>query len=457
MALAEDVQSRLQTQVEELLAQRDYVSLRQILLPEEAVDIADLALELEGLELATFFRLLSKDQAAEVFVYLSSDQQEELIKLYSDQELSEILDGLYNDDLVEILDELPAQVAKRVLKQADPSRRDLVNRLLQYPEESAGSIMTTEYMKLSQAMTVAEALDKLRNIKQRVEMIYTCFVTNDSRVLEGVVYVADLLRARDDQYLWEIMNRQPHFARTTDDQEEVARIFRDFDLLALPVVDTEHRLVGIVTVDDAVEVFVEEVSEDHAYMAAMQPAEIPYPETSVFNNARRRIFWLMLLMLSGTLNALILRHYEAVYVALPMLVALMPLLTAAGGNAASQTTSVAIVASATGDIKAQDFTRVVWKELRISLICGLALATTNAALVFFRNEHNATLALAIFIAFLATIVMAKVMAVILLFTAKALHLDPAMVVAPVITTVVDICALLLYYGVAGRLFHISLY
>lgn len=456
MALQNDVQTRLWDQVEDLLAKHDYVSLRQLLLPEEAVDIADLASELSGLDLATFFRLLSKDQAAEVFVYLSSDQQEELIKLYSDQELSEILDGLYNDDLVEILDELPAQVAKRVLKQTDSSRRDLVNRLLQYPEDSAGSIMTTEYMKLSQGMTVAEALYKLRHINQRVEMIYTCFVTDASRVLEGVVYVADILRARDDQFLWEIMNREPHFVQTTDDQEEVAKVIRDYDLLALPVVDTEHRLVGIVTVDDAVEVFVEEVTEDHAYMAAMQPAETPYPETTVLDNARRRIFWLLLLMISGMLNATILRHYEAVYVALPMLVAMMPLLTAAGGNAGSQTTSVAIVAYATGDITGHDFGRVLWKEFRISLICGLSLASVNAAIVYLRNGHSGTLSLTIFISFLATIMMAKVMAVILLYLAKALHLDPAMVVSPVITTVVDICALLLYFGIAAWLFNISL-
>ena len=456
MALQEDVKTRLWDQVEALLAKRDYAGLRQLLLPEEAVDIADLAIDLHGLDLATFFRLLTKDQAADVFVYLSSDQQEELIKLYSDQELSEILAGLYNDDLVEILDELPAQVAKRVLKQTDPSRRDLVNRLLQYPEDSAGSIMTTEYMKLSQNMTVAEALYKLRHINQQIEMIYTCFVTNASRVLEGVVYVADILRARDDQYLWEIMNRQPHYVQTTDDQEEVARVIREFDLLALPVVDAEHRLVGIVTVDDAVEVFVEEVSEDHAYMAAVQPAETPYPETTVLDNARRRILWLLLLMLSGTLNAIILRRYEAVYLALPMLVAMMPLLTAAGGNAGSQATSVAIVAYATGDISGHDFGRVLWKEFRISLICGLALASVNAALVFARNDHSLTLALTIFISFLATIVMAKLMAVILLYLAKALRLDPAMVVSPVITTVVDICALLLYYGIAARLFNISL-
>ena len=222
------------------------------------------------------------------------------------------------------------------------------------------------------------------------------------------------------------------------------------------MVDTEHRLVGIVTVDDAVEVFVEEVNEDHAYMAGAQPAETTYPETSVLDNSRRRIFWLLLLMLSGMLNATILRHYEAVYVALPMLVAMMPLLTAAGGNAGSQTTSVAIVAYATGDITGHDFFRVLWKEFRISLICGLALASVNAAIVYFRNGHSVTLALTIFISFLATIIMAKVMAVILLYLAKALHLDPAMVVSPVITTVVDICALLLYYGIAAWLFNISL-
>ncbi len=453
--MTEEIFEQKQKELNQLLEERNYPAIQASLMEEEAVDIAELFEELGEQNLALVFRILPKDLASEVFVHFSNKTQELLLLAYSDEEISEVVAGLYNDDLVEILEELPASVAKRVLSRTDPERRKLVNRLLQYEDGSAGSIMTTEYMRLEARMTVKEALHKLRTIKTRVEMIYTCFVTTSDRILEGVISVADLLRAADEEKVADIMEADPHFVITSEEQGEVSNLFQRYDLLALPVLDHEERLVGIITVDDALDVLVQETSEDQSHMAAVQATSTPYLETSVLDNVKRRLFWLMLLMLSGTLNAFVLQFYEPVYVALPVLVALMPMLTSTGGNAASQTNSVTIVAMSMDEISERDAFRVLWKEFRVGLICGFILALANGGFVYLRFGRDARLALCIFVSFFITIIVSKCLAAALPFLARAVKLDPAMVVSPLITTIIDILSLFIYYGTAARLFKLG--
>lgn len=441
-------------ELEELLDQKAYTEVRRLLLEEEAADIAELAEILDLNQLAAVFRMLPKDTASDVFVYLSPDLQKNLIATYTDEQISEVLEGLFNDDLVDILEELPAHVAKHLIKNSPPDRRRQINFLLQYPDESAGSIMTTEYVHLRSGMTVGEAIHKLKTIKQRVEMIYTCFVTDNGRILQGVITVANILRADDNEIIGDIMDDEPLFVRTHDDQEDVARVIRESDLLALPVLDSESRLVGIVTADDVIDVMIQELSEDHQYMGGMQTTELPYPETTVWGNAKRRIFWLMLLMLSGSLNAILLQHYTPIYLAVPALVGIMPRLTSAGGNAASQTSSVEIVALSVGEIDFPDIFKVIWHEFQVSLVCALVLSVLNFAITYFRYGHDIKLATTVGISFLVTIVLSKVLASILPFLATAIKLDPAMVVSPLITTVVDIVALVIYYRIAALLFNL---
>ncbi|MDO5016303.1 MAG: magnesium transporter [Eubacteriales bacterium] len=453
--LNEELEAKLY-EVRHLLEIKAYPQLQKFLAGEEPIDIAAIAEEMQEENLSLMFRILPKDLASDVFVHLSRDSQETLIDAYSDAELNVVLNGLFNDDLAEMLEELPASVAQRVLRQTDPARRQEVNRLLQYRERSAGSVMTTEYMRLEAKMTVAQAFHKLKSISTRIEMIYTCFVTDETRILQGVISVADLLRADDSDLVQNLMDDSPHFVYTEDEQEEAALIMQRYDLLALPVLDKEKRLVGIITIDDAMEVLREEATGIHSHMAAVRPNEEPYPDTSVWDNIKGRLPWLLILMISGSLNALILQRFEAVYLALPVLVTFMPMLTCTGGNAASQTSSVEIVAMSTGDIDFSDILKVVWKEIRVALLSGSAIAGMVGVIIYFSEGRNLRLTLSLVLSFLAVVVLAKVVASILPFLAKALKLDPAMVVAPLVTTLVDILGIAIYYWLAAWSFNISL-
>ena len=397
------------------------------------------------------FRMLPKDMAAEVFANLDAEDVETLIHDYSDKEVAELVDGLYNDDLADLMEELPASVARRVLAATDPERRKLVNKLLAYPEDSAGAMMTTEFVHLRQKMTVIEALTRLRKVSTRTEMIYTCFVTSESRILEGVITVRELLQARDESTLAEIMETNVLSVTTQADKEQVARMFDRYDLLAIPVVDSENRLVGIVTVDDAVDVLIEESTEDVTIMAAVRPTEKPYLETTVWDNCKRRVVWLLLLMFSGIINGSILERFEHAFVALPILVTFMPMVTDTGGNAGSQSSTLLIRGIALGEIRLRNLGQVLLKELGIGLSVGSILALANGLRVYLMNGHDLLLAATVSAALLAVVVAANLIGGMLPLIAKSLKLDPAIMASPLITTIVDALGLVLYFEIASAL------
>lgn len=439
----------IRAELRKLLWVHDYRGLRLLLQELNEVDIAEFLNELDEPNAALLFRMLPKDIGVDVFAHLDADAQEALITAYTDKEIQELVAGLFNDDLADMMEELPAVVAKRVLANTSNERRDIVNKLLQYPEESAGSIMTTEYMHLKQDMTVAEAIAKLRHSSPRLEMIYTCFVTTFDRILEGVITVRELLTAKDEEIIGDLMERSIVSVKTTDDQEEVAMLFDRYDFLAIPVVDRENRLVGIVTVDDAVDVMTEETSEDLSIMAAVQPSEKPYLQTGVWDNAKRRVVWLLLLMISGMINGSIVGNFEHAFVAMPILVTFIPMLTDTGGNAGSQSSGLLLRGIALGEIELRDIGRVIWKEFRIAIVVGVVLSLVNGLRIFLMHGHDPLLSVTVSLALLCTVVAAKLIGGCLPLLAKAVKLDPAIMAAPLITTIVDALSLVIYFGIAN--------
>ncbi|HHX36756.1 MAG TPA: magnesium transporter [Clostridiaceae bacterium] len=430
------------------LDDHNYLKLRHILKDQMPQDIASFIDDVNPEAAAIVFRLLTKDIGTVVFKYLRPDTQLELIRAYSDRDINELVAGLYIDDLADFIEEMPAYVAKRVLDNTPPDKRSLVNRILKYPEDSAGSIMTTEYMHLKQNMTVADAIYRLRHSGTQHETIYICFVTSATRILEGIISVRTILNAKDEEIIGDLMERNVVSVATDEDQEVVARMFDRYDFLAIPVVDHEHRLVGIVTVDDAVDVLTEEAQEDMSIMAAVNPSEKPYLQTSVHEHSKRRLLWLLLLMISGMINGFILSHYETAFVALPVLVTFIPMLTDTGGNAGSQSSSMMIQGLATGEITGKDWLTIVWKEFRISLLTGSALSLINFIRIYFFYDRNLMVSLTVSIAMLFIVMLAKLIGGLLPLLAKSLKLDPAIMAAPLITTIVDAVGLLIYFGVA---------
>ena len=438
----------------ELLERRDYHALRAMLEGENAVDVAEsvAALPPEGAVVA--FRTLPKELAAEVFSNLPPETQQIIIQSATDQELSAIVEELYVDDAVDMLEELPANVVKRVLKNARPETRRLINQLLNYPENSVGSIMTAEFMDLKKSMTVAEAIAHIRRTGADSESIYTCYVTDNCRRLEGVVTLRELLLAEDERQVADLMETDVITAGTTEDQEEaVARMMR-YDLLSLPVVDGEERLVGIVTVDDVMDVMEEEATEDFEKMAAMAPSEKPYLRTGVFTLARHRILWLLVLMISGMITGGILGRYEAAFAAMPLLVTFIPMLTDTGGNAGSQSSTLVIRGMAVGEIALGDFGRVLWKELRVSVLVGVVLSGVNFARLLLTYPGNVGVALTVTLALFVTVVLAKTVGGVLPMAAKLCRADPAIMAAPLITTIVDAISLVVYFQIASALLPI---
>lgn len=432
-----------------LLENKKYVELRRDLIDDNEVDIADFIEELSEDQAALVFRMLPKELGAEVFAHLEFDAQQNLAKAFSDREVADMLESLFVDDAVDFLEEMPASVVKRVLALTDSEKRSLINHFLQYPEDSAGSIMTAEYTKLRKDMTVGRAIEHLRRFGEDRETIYTCYVTNTERVLEGVISVKALLLADDSVVLEDIMETDIIKAHTLDDQEDVARLFHTYGFLAVPVVDNENRLVGIVTVDDAVDIIQEEATEDFEKMAAMTPSERPYLKTSVFQHAKSRIPWLLILMISATLNGSILEHFEEAFTVLPALVFFMPMLTDTGGNVGSQTSTMMIRGMSLQEIEFRDMFKVIWKETRVSLAMGLVLGTINFVRIYL--SYDIMIAFTVSIALVATIFMAAILGAVLPMVAKKIKLDPAIMAAPLITTLVDAGALFIYFGVAHLL------
>ena len=443
----------------QMLEEKKYATLRDILVTMNPSDIAALFSDLEEKQSPILFRLLPKEAAAETFVEMEPDNQELLIRGFSDNELKQVLDELYVDDAADIVEEMPANVVKRILKNADPEMRSSINQILRYPENSAGSIMTTEYVSLRPSMTVEEAILRIRRQGVDKETIYTCYVTAKDRTLMGLVTVKDLLLAEDDETVIEdIMLTNLISVTTRTDQEEVAHMFSKYNFLALPVVDGEKRMVGIVTFDDAMDVMEEEATEDIAMMSGMLPSEKSYLKNSVFELFRNRIPWLMLLMVSATFTGLIMNAFEGALAAQIALSAFIPMLMGTGGNSGSQSSVTVIRALSLGELRFRDIGLVLWKEFRTALLCGVSLAVVCFAKIWFidhllfgNNDITPMVDLVVCLALCVTVIVAKIVGCLLPMAAKAMRLDPAVMASPFISTIVDALSLLVYFLFARNL------
>ncbi|UWP60332.1 magnesium transporter [Ruminococcus gauvreauii] len=436
----------------ELLRQREFKAVRSVLNVMNAVDIASLLSELEDKELTITFRLIPKEKAADVFSNMNHSMQTYLIEMLTEKELREILDDLYMDDTVDILEDLPANLVTRILDTVTVQKRSLINQLLNYPEDSAGSIMTTEYVDLRKHTTVAQAMAHIKQVGIHRETIYTCYVL-EKRKLIGIVTAKDLMTSEDDMLIENLMETEIISVSTHDDQEEVARLFAKYDLLAIPVVDKDDFMVGIVTVDDAMDVMEDEATEDITKMAAMNPSERTYFETSVFAHAKNRIVWLLVLMISSTLTGAIITRYENAFAAIPLLVSFIPMLMDTGGNCGSQSSTLIIRGIALHEIEFKDIFRVMFKELRISLMVSVVLAAANAVRIML-VYHDVQMALVVGLSLIATVIISKLIGCVLPLLAGKIHLDPAIMAAPLITTIVDTCSVIAYFSIATRVFSL---
>ena len=441
-----------------LLDEKRYYSLRDLFNTMNPADIATVFEDIDEARLPLLFRLLPKELAAETFVEMEPDAQELLIRGFSDSELKEVIDELYVDDAVDIVEEMPANVVQRILTQAEPEMRKQINEILRYPENSAGSIMTTEYVSLRPNMTVEEAILRIRRTGIDKETIYTCYVTRGHKLI-GLVTVKDLLLCEDDEATIEsIMQEYVISVNTLDDQEQVAQMFSKYNFLALPVVDTENRLVGIITFDDAMDVMEDETTEDMEKMAAMLPSEHPYMRSSPFEIWKNRIPWLLLLMVSATLTGLVITKFEDALGVLPCLTAFIPMLMDTGGNAGSQACVSIIRGISLNEIEFGDLFHVVWKEIRVAVLCGVCLAAACFGkimlvdhLLLQNTSVTTTVALVVCISMAMTVFMAKVVGSVLPLLAKKIGLDPAVMASPLITTIVDFLSLMAYFSVAVAL------
>ena len=440
-------------QIIKFLEERNFKELKEELENLHPVDLVDAMEELDKKQRMLVFRLLSKEEAAEVFTDMNSDMREELLEALTDSELKEIMDEMYVDDTVDVLEEMPANVVDRLLMATDEETRKQINTLLQYPEDSAGSIMNIEYISLRKEMTVADAILKIRQVGINRETIYTCYVT-EKRKLIGVVDVKDLLTAGESRLIEEIMDENVIYARTLDDQEQVANQINKYGLVAIPILDHEDCMVGIVTVDDAMLVLQDETTEDISIMAGVSPNEDSYFGTSVFQHAKNRSLWLMLLMLSATVTGEILGHYEDAMAVMPVLITFIPMLMGTGGNCGSQSSTLVIRGLAVGEIEFKDIFRVLFKEIRVAVVVGLMLAVVNGLSIYIMYDQNVMLAGALGLTMIAVVSMAKCIGCILPLLAKKLGLDPAIMAAPLITTILDTCTILVYFNIVTAFFHL---
>ena len=438
-----------------LLESSDYKELKLLLCEENPIDVAEAFDLLSEQDVSLCFRLLPKEQAAEVFVEMDSDRQESLIASFNDARLREIISELYLDDAADLVEEMPAGVVSRILKNTDAETRNAINEILLYPKDSVGSMMTTEYVSLKKTMTVSEAFSKIRRVGVDKETVYTCYVTEHRRLI-GTVTVKALLFANDDDILEDLMEADPISVFTTDDREQASALISKYDLLALPVIDAESRIVGIVTIDDAMDVLESEASDDIAQMAAIVPSEKPYLKTSAVRLWLSRAPWLLLLMLSATITSKIIASYEAALAACTILTAFIPMLMGTGGNAGSQASVTVIRGLSLDEIHLRDTLRVIWKELRVSILSGLTLMPIAFLKVMyldglFREEGGVRIALVISATLFFIVVLAKLVGCVLPLLVKAVKLDPAVVANPFITTIVDALALIVYFALASRL------
>ena len=461
MAGFEEMRGDLLEGIEELLKRKQYGALRHLLSDLAPADIASLFDDLDAGCIPLLFRLLPKEPAAEVFVELDPDAQELLIRGFSNTELKEVLDELYLDDAVDIVEEMPAGVVKRILRHADPDTRKSINEILKYPDDSAGALMTTEFLDLKRTMTLSDAFKRIRRQGEDVETINVCYVTDEQRHLLGIVSIRTLLLADEDDTVQDVMDPNVISVTTLEDKEDVAQTFSKYDFIALPVVDQENRLVGIITVDDAIDVMEEETTEDFEKMAAMLPSDKPYLKTGVLETWKARIPWLLVLMLSATFTGMILNHYETALAACIALNAFIPMITGTGGNSGTQASVAVIRALSLDEVAFRDVGRVVWKELRVALLCGACLGGANFVkmmlvdrLLLGNAAVTPAVALVVCLTLLFVVCFAKFVGCSLPILAEKLGLDPAVMASPFISTVVDAVSLIIYFSFASLLLGI---
>ena len=457
----ETLQEKRSDELTELLDKRDMKQLQRRMEEMNEFDVAEFLTQIEDNRMPMVFRLLSKETAADVFANFEAPEQERIINSITDSELAGIIEELCVDDAVDMMEEMPANVVKRVMRAATPATRSLINQYLRYPENSAGSIMTSEFVDLKKYMNVRESIARIRRIGEDKETIYVCFVISADRKLEGIVTVKDLLLNDDDTIIEDLMDRNVIFASTTEDQESVSEKFSDYDLMALPVVDTEGRLVGIVTVDDIIDVMEQEATEDFEIMAGILPSDKPYSRTGPMDMWKNRIPWLMFLMLSATFTSMILTSFEQILAVQAGLVAFIPMLMGTGGNSGAQASTAVIRSLSIGDTEPKDALRVIWKEWRVALLCGLSLAVVNFVKMLLVDSwllHNANVtvlaAATVSLSIVFIVMFAKVVGAMLPLMAEKLGLDPAVMANPLISTVTDAVSLLIYIYIAKLILNI---
>lgn len=441
--------------IQEMLGKRQFKELKEELENNMyPVDLAGILEEVDEKQLVLIFRLLVKEEAAETFTYMNSDLREFLINALTDSELEEVMEEMYLDDTVDVLEEMPANVVDRLLMVTDEERRAQINQLLQYPEDSAGSVMNVDYIALNKEMTVEEAILKIRQVGLNRETIYTCYVTEKKRLI-GAVDIKDLLTTGESRVIEEIMDTNMLYGETTDDQEEVARTIMKYGLIALPIVDHEQCMVGIVTVDDAMIVLQEEETEDISIMAGVNPNDESYFGTTVFEHVKSRIPWLLFLMLSATVTQMIMNSYETAIAIMPQLTGFIPMLTGTGGNCGSQSSTLVIRGLAVGEIEFRDLLKVIWKEMRVAVSVSIILAVVNGCRIVLMGQGDAVLAFTIGVTMACTVIIAKIVGCTLPLLAKKIGLDPAIMATPLISTLVDISTISVYFAIISAVFHLS--
>ena len=437
----------MKEEVEKFIQEKKFNDLRKYLESMNSADFPSLFEQIDEEKIIVIYRILSKEKAAEVFAELDSDVQEKLINCFTEKELRDVINELFMDDTVDLIEEMPSNVVKRILKNIKSTDRKVINELLNYPEDSAGTIMTTEFVDLKENMTVEQAFDKIRKICLQKETVYNCYVLSTDRKLKGIIDLKDLLIAEKNEKLKNIMNVNVITTNTLEDKETVAKMFDKYNFFALPVVDKEKRLVGIITIDDAIDVLQEEIDEDFEKMAAITPSEETYFKTSVFTHAKNRILWLIILMLSSIVTGAIITKYETAFAALPLLVAFIPMIMGTTGNCGSQTSTLIIRGMSNDEIELKDYLKAVWKEFRVAILVALMLGVANGLRIWIQYK-DLNLAIVIAFSLLGTVTLAKFLGCSLPMLAKKLKIDPALMATPVITTISDMCSVLIFFKIA---------
>lgn len=438
-------------ELEKLLEEKKYKEAKIELNKLNSSDVAEILEDIDSKEVIKIFKLIDKDKAADVFAYLPVEQESEILSLISDKEAVSLLDDMYADDAADLLEEMPANVVRRLLKKCTKETREDINKLLNYPENSAGSIMTVEYAELKENLTIKDAIANLKKEIEYYETINICFVVNPQRKLEGYIHLKDIICANEDDLVKDIVRKDVISCKTTDDQEEAARMFQKYDLTAMPVVDSENRLVGMITIDDIVDVLQEENTEDIEKMAAIMPTHKPYFKVGIFETWKARIPWLLLLMVSATFTGKIIQNYESALASYVILTSFIPMLMDTAGNAGGQASVTIIRGLSLYEIEFKDILKVIWKETRVAVLCGLTLAAVNMIKLMLIDKVTIQVALIVNLTLVFTIFLAKVIGSTLPLFAKKIGFDPAVMASPFITTIVDACSLIIYFQIATNL------